>query len=651
MILNKYIRITRILFILSSISLISGQTAKELKQFMETYNKVKIGKEAGEVIKEGVEGEKDPEERPVRLLVKPADIDKYYREKMDVIREDLKALNNMLPFTGRNIPIKYFGYNYFIQRDTIPILNNSNFGPDYILGYGDEIIISVWGQAEQYERATLERDGTIFIKNVGLLYLKGKTQEQAKSYIQSRFSKVYATLKSDPPLTFLEFSIGKIKNINVSVAGHVQFPGNYVVNPSVNLTNLLITAGGVDTTGSLRAIKIQRNGAIIDSVDLYPLISGIGLAKSFRLLDGDIVLVPPRYGTIAITGAVLRPAYFELKEEETLSQLIKYAGGLKYNTGKQIVIIRPGSDSRYVHINNLGSITLTNGDSLFVPFRQVQTLEVTLSSNIKQKSKKTSNKMFPIHFPWYNGLNVGGLISVADYDTANIRHLELVRRSSDGSGYKLVQYLSGNDLSSILNIRLEPFDHLTVQLIEAFYPAEPITLTGQVQSPGEYPLLYGQEKLNSILERSGGLLPSASMASIVIMRDTLTIGSDDGNLVILPGDIINVNRSSGIVRIEGEVHKPGIFEWKPNMHAKDYLDRAGGITAFGDKKHVVYVDPYGKANRVRRWFNPEVEEGSRIIVSEKPITEANVMTDRFQQISALITSLVSIAILANTTGR
>jgi protein involved in polysaccharide export with SLBB domain len=294
---------------------------------------------------------------------------------------------------------------------------------------------------------------------------------------------------------------------------------------------------------------------------------------------------------------------------------------------------------------------LTNGDSLFVPFRQEQTLEVTLSSNIKQKSKKTSNKMFPIHFPWYNGLNVGGLISVADYDTANIRHLELVRRSSDGSGYKPVQYHSGNDLSSILNIRLEPFDHLTVQLIEAFYPAEPITLTGQVQSPGEYPLLYGQEKLNSILERSGGLLPSASMASIVIMRDTLTIGSDDGNLVILPGDIINVNRSSGIVRIEGEVHKPGIFEWKPNMHAKDYLDRAGGITAFGDKKHVVYVDPYGKANRVRRWFNPEVEEGSRIIVSEKPITEANVMTDRFQQISALITSLVSIAILANTTGR
>jgi len=647
MIVNKYIRITRILFILSSISLIPGQTQKELKQFMETYNKVKIGKEAGEVIKEGVEGEKDPEERPVRLLVKPADIDKYYREKMDVIREDLNALNNMLPFTGRNIPIKYFGYNYFIQRDTIPILNNSNFSPDYILGYGDEIIISVWGQAEQYERATLERDGTVYVKNVGLLYLGGKTREEAKNYIKDRFVKVYATLKSDPPLTFLEFSIGKIKNINVSVAGHVQFPGNYVVNPSVNLTNLLITAGGVDTTGSLRAIKIQRNGAIIDSVDLYPLISGIGLVKSFRLFDGDIVLVPPRYSTIAITGAVLRPAYFELKNQETLSQSIKYAGGLKYNTGKQIVIIRPGSDSRYVHINNLGSITLTNGDSLFVLFRQEQTLEVTLSSNIKQKS----DKIFPIHFPWYNGLNVGGLINVADYDTANIRHLELVRRSSDGSGYKLVQYLSGNDLSSILNIKLEPFDHLTVQLTEAFYPAEPITLTGQVQSPGEYPLLYGQEKLNSILERSGGLLPSANMASIVIMRDTLTIGSNDGNLVILPGDIISVNRSSGIVRIEGEVHKPGIFEWKPNLHAKDYLDRAGGITAFGDKKHVVYVDPYGKANRVRRWFNPEVEEGSRIIVSEKPITDANVMTDRFQQISALITSLVSIAILANTTGR
>ena len=108
MILNKYIRITRILFILSSISLIPGQTQKELKQFMETYNKVKIGKEAGEVIKEGVEGEKDPEERPVRLLVKPADIDKYYREKMDVIRVwhavIVSVINN-----------NHFFYNLFLK--------------------------------------------------------------------------------------------------------------------------------------------------------------------------------------------------------------------------------------------------------------------------------------------------------------------------------------------------------------------------------------------------------------------------------------------------------------------------------------------------------------------------------------------------------
>ena len=143
--LNKNIRIFRILFIIFSSNILFAQTAEELKRFMKTYDQIKVEQQAKEVVKKGVIGEKDPEERPVRLLIKSGDIDEYYIEKTDWLREEIDALYNMLPRTGRTLPIVHFGYNYFHVRDTIPILDNYNVGPDYKLGYGDEIIISIWG--------------------------------------------------------------------------------------------------------------------------------------------------------------------------------------------------------------------------------------------------------------------------------------------------------------------------------------------------------------------------------------------------------------------------------------------------------------------------------------------------------------------------
>ncbi|SVE44391.1 uncharacterized protein METZ01_LOCUS497245, partial [marine metagenome] len=166
---RKYIRIIRILFIFMFGDMLLGQNADELKRFMDTYDKIKVDQEAQQVVKEGIAGEKDSEEGPIRLLVEPGDITEYYRQKMEVIRKDLESLKKLLPATDSIPPIEYFGYNHFSQRDSIPILSNVNITSDYILGYGDEIIISIWGQAEQYDRKSIDRDGSVFIDNVGLL--------------------------------------------------------------------------------------------------------------------------------------------------------------------------------------------------------------------------------------------------------------------------------------------------------------------------------------------------------------------------------------------------------------------------------------------------------------------------------------------------
>ena len=116
----------------------------------------------------------------------------------------------------------------------------------------------------------------------------------AKNYIYDRFSKVYSTLSSKPQLTFLDVSLGRLKNINVVIAGHVLSPGNYVINPSLGIVNLLIKSGGILKTGTLRSIYHFRNNALIDTIDLYPLISGTASIKDVSFYNNDVIVVPPR---------------------------------------------------------------------------------------------------------------------------------------------------------------------------------------------------------------------------------------------------------------------------------------------------------------------------------------------------------------------
>jgi len=630
-------KIIKILFILSLVSFTSGQTAEELKRFMDTYGKIKVDQQANEIVKKGIESEKGPDDGPVRLLIDPGDMAKYYREKMNVIQKDLEDLNRLLIPTDSVVPLRHFGYNFFSLRDSIQMIDNANVPSNYVLGYGDEVIISIWGQAEQQDRAMLERDGTVFINNVGLLYLGGKTPHEAKTYILERFGKVYATLNSNPPLTFLEFSVGKIKNINITVSGHVQFPGNYVVNPSISIPNVLVLAGGVTEMGTLRNIKLQRKGAIIDSLDLYPLITGIGLTKSFAILDSDVIVVPARGETVAVNGAVLNPAYYEITTGNNVKSLLQYAGGISRNENPQVIIVRPGASNFYVPSMRFDQTEVMNDDSLIIPVRETSVTTISVSSNVHSLT----------NIPWFDELSFITILDIMHIDPQNVRSIELVRRSEDDDTY-MPQSL---DLSQTAGLIIMPFDHLSIHLQEKFISASYVVVKGAVNSPGNYPLINSQETLNSILYRSGGMHSSSDIKNVVVKRDTLSFGSKTGELVLSPGDTIIAKPILGTVMIDGEVHNPGNIAWYSNYSAKDYLNLAGGLTVYGDKKHIVYITPYGEASKISVRSNVSVLPGSIIRVSEKPLSQQNINpADRYQQIGSLVTSLVTIAILINTTS-
>ena len=140
---------------LFSVTILFSQEAEKFKRFMDTYEKMKIDQEANDVVKKGIADEDGLDNGPVLLLVEPGDVTKYYREKMNSIQTDLMQLNRLLIDSDSVPPLAAYGYNYFSLRDSIQFIDNANVSSNYILGYGDEVIISLWGQAEQYEKKTL----------------------------------------------------------------------------------------------------------------------------------------------------------------------------------------------------------------------------------------------------------------------------------------------------------------------------------------------------------------------------------------------------------------------------------------------------------------------------------------------------------------
>ena len=630
--MNNKINIARNLLIFTLIiySTIFSQTTEELKRFMDTYDKIKVDQQANNIVKEGLEAENDIKKQPIKLLITPKDISKYYDEKINSLYDDLYKLNNLLDKSDSVKQISDFGYNYFSLRDSIPIIDNVRIDNNYVLGFGDEIIISVWGEVQQFEKKIIQRDGTVFIDNVGLLYLGGKDFLTAKKYIFDRFSKIYSTLNSKPQLSYLEVSLGSLKNINVKISGHINYPGNYTVNPSINLLNLLIMSGGVKKTGSLRKIFHIRNNAIIDSVDLYPMLSGLRPNNPIKLLDSDMIMVPSKGNVVAITGQVRNPAYYEIVNDK-INNIVSYAGGLSKNAKSDIFLYSTDNSNSFISLNEENNFFLSNGDSIVVPYKNVQPKYITVSVDGRNKTT----------IPWIYDLKYEDIFSALDIDISNVKKVELTRKTKNEKYelFLLKNYEDGQFL-------FLPYDFVSIQLVRFPYKINTITLKGHVKSPGTYALAGIGENLNSLIERSGGILPDVNISDVIIKRDSLFLGSKTGDLILSPNDTVFVKSFNGIIKVEGEVHNPGGIEWNKYRKTKDYLSLAGGITAYADKKHIIYVTPYGEAMKIKLNSGYEPLPGSKIIVVRKP----DIQNDRigFQQISSIITSLVSLALLANS---
>jgi polysaccharide export outer membrane protein len=231
--------------------------------------------------------------------------------------------------TDTSSHLNYFGYDVF---KNIPDAFRPNaigpVDPGYLVGPGDILRLTVWGQAEFQYELTVNKEGKVFIPVAGQVSVSGVPFDELSEKIKSLLSRNYSGLTGNPQRTFMDLTVAKQRPVRVFIMGEVKQPGGYTVSSFATAFNALYSIGGPLDKGSLRNIKVLRNGKDIATIDIYAYLLGGKCTTDVRLQNNDVVFVPPRGKTVAVTGSVFREAYYELKENDQLSSLLNYCGGV-----------------------------------------------------------------------------------------------------------------------------------------------------------------------------------------------------------------------------------------------------------------------------------------------------------------------------------
>jgi polysaccharide biosynthesis/export protein len=302
-----------------------------------------------------------------------------------------------LPIFGqdlfRNVP------STFAPLDLVPVT------PDYVIGPGDQLLIRTWGQLESNYAVTVDRTGAVGIPKVGNLSVVGLRYDQLHDFLTAAITRAYKNFE-------LSVTLGQLRSIQVYVVGHARRPGVYTISSLSTLINAIFASGGPSNRGSMRHIQLKRHNQVITDVDLYDLITRGDKSKDVQLLTGDVIYMAPAGHMAALAGTVNDAAIFELKDHDTLGDLIAYAGGLTTTAATDRAIVER-IDAHHVRKADEFSLTdeglrreLRDGDIIrFLPVSSKFDNAVTLRGNVAG----------PGRYPWHSGMRVRDLIPSRDF--------------------------------------------------------------------------------------------------------------------------------------------------------------------------------------------------------------------------------------------
>lgn len=497
---------------------------------------------------------------------------------------------------GRGKKPKVFGRDIFNNKDLTfePDMNIAT-PQDYRLGPGDAVFIDIYGASQKTIESTVSPDGTVTIEGYGPVDIGGLTVEQANARLRSTLGSRYSSSK-------IRLTVGQTRTIMVNVMGEVENPGTYTLPAFATVFHALYMAGGTNDIGTLRDIKVYRNNRLVSTVDIYDYILNGKLTGNVRLADNDVISVGAYDCLVNITGKVKRPMFYEMKKNESVATLLKYAGGFTGDAYKKSVrlVRKTGREYSVYNIDefDMGAFQLADADSV-----SVDSILPRFSNMVEIKGAVFRPGIYQVG----GDINsVRSLIEKADglREEAFTARAVMHRMKADRTLEVIPVDVDGILAGRVADIPIQNNDVLFIPTKQEMMEEQTITIHGEVFYPGVYKYA-DNETLEDFVLQAGGLKQTASTVKVDVSRrminpkafttDTIiartyTFALKDGFVVdgepgfkLMPFDEVYVRKSPGFykqqnVTVEGEVMFGGVYTLsKKNQRLSDLIRSAGGV--------------------------------------------------------------------------
>lgn len=526
-----------------------------------------------------------------------------------------------------NQEIRPFGYNLFAGvPSTYAPATDIPVSSDYIVGPGDTIVIQLYGQRNDRYELAVSREGLVQFPEVGPLNVSGLSFENVRELIQN-------TVETSLIGQEVSVSMGTLRSIQIFVLGESYRPGLYTVSSLATMTNALFNSGGVSDLGSLRNIQLFRNGEVVTQLDLYDLLLNGDTSNDVRLQPNDVIFINTVGQTVQISGEIRRPNIFEIEGGETIQQLLELAGGLMPTSYPLLAHIE--------RINALGQrvildINLSEDSNLQTPLQDGDSLYIEpVLDEIRTGVELLGHLERPGNFEWRDGIRISDILRFEDLKADPDLDYALVIReilpSRNIEVYQLNLADALNEPGSSSDLSLQPRDRLLIfgeDTLESrldrrllLHPIiqklknqsssgtqrRVVTILGEVDSPGEYPLVENMTTQDLILA-GGDSIESADLGQaelnvsqnrpevgMVIQNLQLDLTNQlDLNSALGPRDVLTVRRLPNWSEVEtitltGEIRSPGTYVIARDEKLSDVIARAGGLTEYADPKAAIFL--------------------------------------------------------------
>jgi polysaccharide export outer membrane protein len=503
----------------------------------------------------------------------------------------------------------------------------------YRLGVGDQLIVQLFGKENEQLNLQIGRSGDVTFPKLGSITLSGLTFEDARDLINTRVEQQLIGVD-------VIVSMGRLRAINVFMAGEVSVPGAYSVSAMTTVTQALFQAGGVTDIGSLRNIQVRRAGSVVATFDTYDLLMRGDVSDDIRLQSGDVVFVPPYSGVIDVEGELKRPMVYELAGGETIGDVLAMAGSFTRYAYPALSILTRQSDS--LGLPQATTIDLSDTSQLSLAAQDGDTLKVPKVGNLIANSVFLKGAVTRSgSYGWVPGMRVSDLIGNARRDldrNADMGLGMIVRQKNALLDIGVVAF----DLASVIaspNTDSDPvlkeFDEILVfslvtsdltdadasrqallgPVIEKLSsqarqgePVQTVSVSGAVRAPGTYPLLSGAT-VEALINAAGGLTDSAFLESAELRRLTersdgqviadyrdvsLASGRSGSQMTLASRDHLTIREipdwsPTDSITVAGEVKFPGEYRIRKGETLSDVIGRAGGFTDNASPESAVFT--------------------------------------------------------------